>query len=163
MAFFNPASAFLLSLSSVVNLEANSLHSCFAAPKDFLASMWRWTSFLASFQAFLTYSSVTKTAWVICTKMIKQSHVKKNKGEKAYLYSIKRYDYKLTMARSIFKDKKRFGYLMCLKAFMSLGKRRGCSKASAMWAECPLWNFLIEEFQGIVVPSTSSQGDHVRC
>ena len=67
------------------------------------------------------------------------------------------------MTRSLFRDKKRFGCLMRLKASISFGRRRGYSKASTMWAECPLWNSLIEEFQGIVVPSTSSQGDHVRC
>ena len=88
---------------------------------------------------------------------------KKKKGEKAYLYSIKRCDYKLTMARSIFKDKKKSGCLMCLKAFMSLGKRRGYSKALAMWAECPLWNFLMKEFQGMTALSTSSRGDQMHC
>ena len=67
------------------------------------------------------------------------------------------------MTRSLFRDKKRSDYLTHLKACMSLGKRMGCSKASAMWAECPLWNSLIEEFQGMVVVSTSSRGDLVRC
>ena len=50
------------------------------------------------------------------------------------------------MTRSLFRDKKRFGYLTCLKTSMSFGRRRGCSKASAMWVECPLWNSLMEEF-----------------
>ena len=67
------------------------------------------------------------------------------------------------MARSLFKDMKRSGCLTRLKASMSLGRRRGYFKASAIWAECPLWNSQIEEFQGMVVLSTSSRGDHVRC
>ena len=38
----------------------------------------------------------------------------------------------LTRARSLFRDRKRFGYLMSFKASMSLGSRRGRSKASTM-------------------------------
>ena len=67
------------------------------------------------------------------------------------------------MARSLFRDKKRSGCLTLFKASMSLGKRRGYSKASTMWAECHRWNSLMEAFQGMVAPSTSSQGDHVHC
>ena len=37
------------------------------------------------------------------------------------------------MAKSLFRDKKRFGCLMHLATSMSLGKRRDCSKASTMW------------------------------
>ena len=67
------------------------------------------------------------------------------------------------MARSLFRDKKRSGCLMRLKASMSLGRRRGYSKASTLWAECPFWNSLMEEFQGMAASSTSSQGDQVCC
>ena len=66
------------------------------------------------------------------------------------------------MARSLFRDKKRSGCLMRLKAFMSLDRKRGCSKTSIMWAKCSLWNSLMEEFQGMAAPSTSSQGE-TRC
>ena len=62
----------------------------------------------------------------------------KKKRERAYFYLIKRCDYELIMARSLFRDKKRSGCLMRLKASMSLGRRRGYSKASTLWAECPL-------------------------
>ena len=36
------------------------------------------------------------------------------------------------MARSLFRDIKRSGCLMRLRAFMSLGRRRGYSRASVM-------------------------------
>ena len=36
------------------------------------------------------------------------------------------------MARSLFRDMKRSGCLMCLKAAMSFGRRRVCSRALAI-------------------------------
>ena len=39
----------------------------------------------------------------------------------------------LTMVKSFFRDKKSFSYLMCFRASMSLGRRRGRSKALATW------------------------------
>jgi len=38
---------------------------------------------------------------------------------------------RLTKARSLFRDRKRFGYLTFFNAAISFGKRRGCSRASA--------------------------------
>ena len=67
------------------------------------------------------------------------------------------------MARFLFRDRKRSDCLTRLKAFISLGKSRGCSKALAMWAECPRWNSLIKAFQGMSAPSTSNQGNHMCC
>ena len=67
------------------------------------------------------------------------------------------------MVRPLFKDMKRYCCFSFLTASISLGKRNGCSKTSAIFAEWPLWNFLIEAFQGMAAPSTSSQGDQVRC
>ena len=66
--------------------------------------------------------------------MVKESHVKKEKGkrvEKASRHLTKRYDGELTMARSLFRDIKRSGCLMHLRASMSFGKRRGYFKVSA--------------------------------
>ena len=37
----------------------------------------------------------------------------------------------LTKARSLFRDKKRSGWLIFFYAAMSFGRRRGCFKASA--------------------------------
>ena len=62
------------------------------------------------------------------------------------------------MKRSFFRDMKRSSCLICLRASISLGRRRGYSRAIATLAECPLWNFLIEEFHGMAVPSNSSRG-----
>ena len=75
------------------------------------------------------------------------------------MYLIKKCGYELTMARSLFRDKKRSGCLMHLKASMSLDRKRGCSKTSVMWAECSFWNSLMEEFQEMAASSTSSQGE----
>ena len=44
---------------------------------------------------------------------------------------------------------------------MSLGSKRGCSKVSATWWAWPLWNSLIEEFQGNALPSNSNLGFQV--
>ena len=62
-----------------------------------------------------------------------------------------------------FRDIKRSSCLIFLTMSMSLGRRSGCSKASAIWAEWHLWNSLTKAFQGMVTPSTSSRGDQVRC
>ena len=51
--------------------------------------------------------------------------------ERAPQQFIKRYDDELTMARSLFRDMKRSGCLMCLRATMSFDRRRGYSRASA--------------------------------
>ena len=48
-----------------------------------------------------------------------------------------------------------------LRASMSLGRRRGYSRASARYAECPLWNSRIEVSHGMVAPSSSSWGAQV--
>lgn len=42
-----------------------------------------------------------------------------------------RHTEELTRARSLFKDRKRSDYLIFFNAAMSLGKRRGCFRASA--------------------------------
>ena len=42
-----------------------------------------------------------------------------------------RHAVELTRARSLFRDKKRFGYLMFFNTAISFNKRRGCSKALA--------------------------------
>ena len=68
----------------------------------------------------------------------------------------------LTIARFLFRDIKRSCCLIFLTTSMSLGRRSGCSKASTIWAEWPLWNSLTEAFQRIAAPSTSSWGDQVR-
>jgi len=39
----------------------------------------------------------------------------------------------LTVAKSLFRDKKSSGCLMRFRASMSLGRRRGHSKTSAIW------------------------------
>ena len=62
---------------------------------------------------------------------------------------------KLTRARSLFRDMKRSCYLMCLKAAMSFGRRRGYSRASTMYWACPFWNSLMVEFDGMATPSNS--------
>ena len=67
------------------------------------------------------------------------------------------------MVRSLFRDIKRSCCLIFLIASMSLGRRKSCSKASAIWAEWPLWNSLTEAFQRMEASSTSSRGDQVRC
>ena len=55
---------------------------------------------------------------------------KKRKKERKTL--LVKYAKELTKARSLFRDKKRSGCLMCFKASMSLGSKRGRSRASAM-------------------------------
>ena len=67
------------------------------------------------------------------------------------------------MARSLFRDLKRSCYFSFPTASISLGKRSGCSKVSAICAEWPLWNSLTKAFQGMVAPFTSSWGDQVHC
>ena len=42
------------------------------------------------------------------------------------------------MKRSFFRDMKRSSCLICLRASISLGRRRGYSRAIATLAECPL-------------------------
>ena len=44
---------------------------------------------------------------------------------------------------------------------MSLGSRMGRSRALATWQAWPLWNSLMEEFQGNATPSNSNLGLHV--
>ena len=73
--------------------------------------------------------------------MTKESYVKKKnkeeeeeeeeRVERAPWHFVKRYDDELTMARSLFKNMKRFGCLTRLRASMSFGRRRGCTKAIA--------------------------------
>ena len=43
-----------------------------------------------------------------------------------------------TIARSLFNDLKRFGYLVLLSPSISWGRRRGCCKASARYVACPV-------------------------
>ena len=45
---------------------------------------------------------------------------------------------------------------------MSLGSRMGRSRALATWQAWPLWNSLMEEFQGNATPSNSNLGLHVQ-
>ena len=56
---------------------------------------------------------------------------KEERVERAPWHLVKRYDDELTMARSLFRNMKRSGYLMRLRASMSFGRRRGCTKAIA--------------------------------
>ena len=67
------------------------------------------------------------------------------------------------MARSLFRDIKRSGYLIFFISSISLGRRSGCSKTSTIWVEWPCWNSLTEAFQGMAALSTYSRGDQVRC
>ena len=60
------------------------------------------------------------------------------------------------MAKSLFRDKKSSACLMHFRASISLGRRRGHSRVSTTWQEWPLWNSLIEEFQGNAAPSNSN-------
>ena len=46
-------------------------------------------------------------------------------------YLIQRYVRVLTTVRSFFRDRKRSGCLKCVRASISLERRRGCSRASA--------------------------------
>ena len=46
---------------------------------------------------------------------------------------------------------------------MSLGRSKGCSRASAMYPTRPFWNSQTEAPQGMGASSTSSRGLHVRC
>ena len=45
---------------------------------------------------------------------------------------------------------------------MSLGRRRGCSKASVRRVACPLWDSQIVASQGMGAPPNSSRRTHVR-
>ena len=66
------------------------------------------------------------------------------------------------MARSLFRDMKRSCCLVCLRPSMSLGKRRGCSKALARKVVCPLWDSEIVASQGMGAPPNSSRKAYVR-
>ena len=66
------------------------------------------------------------------------------------------------MARSLFRDIKRSCCLVCLRPSMSLGRRRGYSKALARKVAYPLWDSQIVASQGMGAPPNSSRGAHVR-
>ena len=66
------------------------------------------------------------------------------------------------MARSLFRDMKRSCCLIRLRPSMSLGKRRGCSKALARKVVCPLWDSEIVASQGMGAPPNSSRKAYVR-
>ena len=68
-----------------------------------------------------------------------------------------------TIARPLFNDIKRFGYLVFLSPSISRGRRRGCCKASTRYVACPLWDSQIVASQEMGAPSISSRGDQVRC
>ena len=46
---------------------------------------------------------------------------------------------------------------------MSLGRSRGCSRASTIYRAQPFWNSRTKALQGMGTPSTSNRGLHVRC
>ena len=46
---------------------------------------------------------------------------------------------------------------------MSLGRSRGCSRASTIYPTQPFWNSRTKALQGMGTPSTSNGGLHVRC
>jgi len=54
---------------------------------------------------------------------------KRKKRESLLIKSAK----ELTMAKSLFRDKKSSGCLICFRASISLGRRRGCFRASTTW------------------------------
>ena len=50
---------------------------------------------------------------------------------------------KLTKARSLFRDRKRSGYLTFLNAAISFDNKRGYSRALASYWGFPFWNSLM--------------------
>ena len=134
-AFFKPILACRRALSLATSLLVSSLFFYSDALQALLASTQRLASTRTSFQASLTHSSARKTSWIAYAKTTREYHIKG-----IYVYNEivitkqtgRGLASKLTMARSLFKDIKRSGCLMCLRIAMSFGKRRGCSKALAM-------------------------------
>jgi len=67
------------------------------------------------------------------------------------------------MARSLFNDMKRSGFLVARSPSMSRGRRRGCCRASARKDACPRWDSQRVASHGIGAPSSSRLGDQMHC
>ena len=121
-ALFKNALALRHAFSKAISLLASSVCSYLRAPKDFSILAQEWASALASLLGDLH-------------KNHEGIPFKKRKRESLTQHLIRRFVRLLTMARSLFKDRKSSGCLKRLRASISLRKRRGCSKASAMQPE----------------------------
>lgn len=65
---------------------------------------------------------------------------------------------RLTRARSLFKLRNTSCFLINLKSAISLGSRKACYMASAMYPAFPCWNSLMEELAERAASSNTKEG-----
>lgn len=135
LTVFRSTSTLFLSLSSTNYFEESSWTFCSEAPKALKVSACILALASALLQALFTRSSTAKTSWMAYTETTNNcvtgyKKERKSKKGRSYLRSSKN-ECRLTKAKSLFREKKRLGCLIFLRASISLGSKGGCSKASA--------------------------------